>query len=74
MSTEDGERSGRPKDVVTDENIKKINKMILNKRKLKLNEIADTPKISTESSVQRGYRASLLLTKNNDELMIWSSV
>ncbi|KAF7277691.1 hypothetical protein GWI33_009302 [Rhynchophorus ferrugineus] len=48
MSTEDGERSGRPKQVVTDENIKKIHKMILNDRKLKLNEIADTLKISTE--------------------------
>ncbi|KAF7268042.1 hypothetical protein GWI33_018785 [Rhynchophorus ferrugineus] len=29
MSTEDGERSGHPKDVVTDENIEKIHKMIL---------------------------------------------
>ncbi|KAF7272699.1 hypothetical protein GWI33_014544 [Rhynchophorus ferrugineus] len=48
MSTEDGERSGRPKEVVTDENIKKIDKMILNDRKLKLNEIAHTLKISTE--------------------------
>ncbi|KAF7265070.1 hypothetical protein GWI33_021592 [Rhynchophorus ferrugineus] len=48
MSAEDGERSGRPKEVVTDENIKTIHKMILNGRKLKLNEIADTLKISTE--------------------------
>ncbi|KAF7264394.1 hypothetical protein GWI33_023317 [Rhynchophorus ferrugineus] len=48
MSTEDGERSGSLKEVVTDENIKKIHKMILNDRKLKLNEIADTLKISTE--------------------------
>ncbi|KAF7286080.1 hypothetical protein GWI33_008029 [Rhynchophorus ferrugineus] len=48
MSTEDGERRGRPKEVVTDENSKKIHKMILNDRKLKLNEIADTLKISTE--------------------------
>ncbi|KAF7280496.1 hypothetical protein GWI33_005835 [Rhynchophorus ferrugineus] len=47
MSTEDGERSGHPKAVVTDEN-KKIHKIILNYRKLKLNEIADTLKISTE--------------------------
>ncbi|KAF7265008.1 hypothetical protein GWI33_021745 [Rhynchophorus ferrugineus] len=30
MSTEDDERSGRPKEVVTDENIKKIHKTILN--------------------------------------------
>ncbi|KAF7275528.1 hypothetical protein GWI33_011628 [Rhynchophorus ferrugineus] len=48
MSTEDSERSGSSKEVVTDENIKKIHKMILNDRKLKLNEIADTLKISTE--------------------------
>ncbi|KAF7280493.1 hypothetical protein GWI33_005832 [Rhynchophorus ferrugineus] len=47
ISTEDGERSGRPKVVVTGENIKKVHKMILNNRKLKLNEIADTLKIST---------------------------
>ncbi|KAF7269843.1 hypothetical protein GWI33_017133 [Rhynchophorus ferrugineus] len=48
MSSEDGERSGRLKKVITDENIKQIHKMILNDRKLKLNEIADTLKISTE--------------------------
>ncbi|KAF7265481.1 hypothetical protein GWI33_021135 [Rhynchophorus ferrugineus] len=48
MSTEDGERSGLPKVVVTDENIKKIHKMILNDRKLKLNEITDILKISTK--------------------------
>ncbi|KAF7281392.1 hypothetical protein GWI33_004869 [Rhynchophorus ferrugineus] len=48
MSTKDGERSGCPKEVVTDENIKKIHKMVLNDRKFKLNEITDTLKISTE--------------------------
>ncbi|KAF7278842.1 hypothetical protein GWI33_007905 [Rhynchophorus ferrugineus] len=48
MSTKRGERSGRPKEVVTDINIKKIHKMILNERKLKLYEIVDTLKISTE--------------------------
>ncbi|KAF7272073.1 hypothetical protein GWI33_015126 [Rhynchophorus ferrugineus] len=48
MSTEDGERNGRPKEVVTDENIKKIRNMILNDRKLKLNDITHTLKISTE--------------------------
>ncbi|KAF7279819.1 hypothetical protein GWI33_006702 [Rhynchophorus ferrugineus] len=48
MSIEDGERSGRSKEVVTDENNKKIHKMILNDRKLKLNEIADTLDIPTE--------------------------
>ncbi|KAF7283834.1 hypothetical protein GWI33_022871 [Rhynchophorus ferrugineus] len=30
MSTEDGGRSGRPKEVVTEKKIKKIHKMILN--------------------------------------------
>ncbi|KAF7272296.1 hypothetical protein GWI33_014920 [Rhynchophorus ferrugineus] len=48
MNTEDGERSGHPKEVAAEENIKKIHKMILIERKLKLNEIADTIKISTE--------------------------
>ncbi|KAF7276305.1 hypothetical protein GWI33_010683 [Rhynchophorus ferrugineus] len=48
MSTEDGELSGRPKGVATDEIIKKLYKMISNDRKLKLNEIADSLKISTE--------------------------
>ncbi|KAF7271092.1 hypothetical protein GWI33_015978 [Rhynchophorus ferrugineus] len=48
MSTEDGERSVRSKEVVTDEKILKIHKMILSIRKLKFNEIADTLKISTE--------------------------
>ncbi|KAF7283833.1 hypothetical protein GWI33_022870 [Rhynchophorus ferrugineus] len=48
MSTEDGERSGRPKEVATDENVKKIHKMIFKDSKLKLNKIADTLKISIE--------------------------
>lgn len=48
MSTEDGERSGRPKETVTDENIKKVQKIILNDRKMKLIEIADIVKISSE--------------------------
>ncbi|KAF7269531.1 hypothetical protein GWI33_017426 [Rhynchophorus ferrugineus] len=48
MSTEGGERNGRPKAVVTDKNIQKIYKMILNDRTLKLNEISDTLKIPTE--------------------------
>lgn len=48
MSTEDDERSGRPKEAVTDENIKKIHKMILDDRKLKLHEIAEALKISKE--------------------------
>ncbi|KAF7280975.1 hypothetical protein GWI33_005307 [Rhynchophorus ferrugineus] len=48
MSTEDCERSGRPKEFVTDENIKITHKMILNYGKLKLNEIAHSLEISTE--------------------------
>ncbi|KAF7265271.1 hypothetical protein GWI33_021265 [Rhynchophorus ferrugineus] len=48
MSTKDSLRSGLPKEVVTDQNIKKNHKIILNDRKLKLNEIADPLKISTE--------------------------
>lgn len=48
MSTEDGERSGRPKEAVSDENIQKIHKIILKDRKVKLKEIADIVKISSE--------------------------
>ncbi|CAK1586950.1 unnamed protein product [Parnassius mnemosyne] len=48
MSTENDERSGRPKEAVTDENIKKIHKMILEDRKLRLICIADPLKISKE--------------------------
>jgi transposase len=46
MSIEDDSRSGRPKEAVTDENIKKVHKIILNDRKVKLIEIAETLKIS----------------------------
>ncbi|KAF7277465.1 hypothetical protein GWI33_007204 [Rhynchophorus ferrugineus] len=46
MSTQ--ERSERPKQVFTNKNITKIHKLILHERKLKLNEITDTLKISTE--------------------------
>jgi len=48
MSTEDDERTGRPKVALTDENIKKkkIHKMILEDRKVKSMVIADTLKIS----------------------------
>lgn len=47
-TTSDAERSGRPKEAVTSENIRQIHKIILNNRKVKLSEIADTLKISTE--------------------------
>lgn len=46
MSIEDDGRSGRPKEAVTEENIKKIHKIILNDRKVKLIELAETLKIS----------------------------
>jgi hypothetical protein len=39
-------RSGRLKEAVSDENIKKVHKIILNDRKVKLVEIAETLKIS----------------------------
>ena len=48
MSTEDDARSGRPKEAVTDENIKKVHKIIFYNRKVKLSEIAKTLKISKE--------------------------
>lgn len=47
-NTDDAERSGRPKEAVTPENIKKVRKMILNDRKLKLIDIAESLKISKE--------------------------
>ena len=48
MSTEDDEGRGRPKTVVTDENIKKIHKIILENRKVSLEQIVETLKISKE--------------------------
>ncbi|QQP54963.1 Mariner transposase, partial [Caligus rogercresseyi] len=48
VSTNGDKRSGRPKEVVTPENIKIIHKMILNDRKVKLIQIAETLKISKE--------------------------
>ena len=42
MSTEDDAHSGRPKEAaVTDENIKKVHKIIFDNRKVKLIEIAE---------------------------------
>jgi hypothetical protein len=38
LKFEDDERSGRPKEAVTDENIKKVHKIILNDRRVKLIE------------------------------------
>jgi len=48
-STEDAERSGRPKSAVVPENIKKVHKLVLKDRKMKLREIADTLTISEGS-------------------------
>ncbi|VVC26114.1 Hypothetical protein CINCED_3A012498 [Cinara cedri] len=42
-----GECSGCPKEAVTDENIKKVHRIILNNREVKLIEIADIVKISS---------------------------
>jgi hypothetical protein len=46
ISIEDDARSGRPKEAISDENIKKVHKIILNGRKVNLIEIAETLKIS----------------------------
>lgn len=48
MSTEDDARSGRPKEAVTDENVKKIHKIILGDRKIRLIDKAEALKISKE--------------------------
>ncbi|KAF7268089.1 hypothetical protein GWI33_018750 [Rhynchophorus ferrugineus] len=48
MSSEDGERNLHPKEGGKDETLYKIHKMILNGRKLKVNEITDILNISTE--------------------------
>ena len=45
-NTDDAKRSGRPKSVVVPENITKVHKIVLDDRKLKLREIADTLKVS----------------------------
>lgn len=47
-STSDAERSGRPKEVTTEEMIEKIHDIVLNDRKVKLSEIVDIVNISKE--------------------------
>ncbi|KAG5346679.1 SETMR methyltransferase, partial [Acromyrmex charruanus] len=47
-STTDEVRSGRPSDAVTEDNVKKIHEMVLADRKVKVRELADATKISTE--------------------------
>jgi hypothetical protein len=51
MSIKDDALSGRSKEAVTDENIKKVHKIIFNNRKVKLIELAETLKISKERVV-----------------------
>jgi precorrin-6B methylase 1 len=46
MCIEGNTRSGRPKEAVSDENNKKVHTIIVNDRKMKLIEIAETLKIS----------------------------
>ncbi|GFW43068.1 mariner Mos1 transposase [Trichonephila clavipes] len=63
MSTEDDARSGHPKEAVTDENIKKVHKIIFDNRKVKLIEIAETLKISKErvgKTINNDYYVALL--------------
>ena len=50
--TDDGERSVRPIEVVTTENIKIVHKLIISDRKLKSREIAETVKISEAVCLQ----------------------
>lgn len=47
-STNDSERSGRPKEVTIPKYIKQIHKMVLNDRRLKVREIADSLNMSEE--------------------------
>ncbi|XP_033225877.1 uncharacterized protein LOC117178558 [Belonocnema kinseyi] len=47
-STVDAERSGRPKEVTTPENVEKIHDMMLNDPKVKLREVANAVGISLE--------------------------
>ena len=87
MSTEDDARGARPKEAVTDKNIKKVHKIILDDCKMELIEISEALKISKERvgdilneylSMRKlclsGCRTSSQSTKNNNELMILSCV
>ena len=79
--TDDAERKC-PNEAVTPENIKKIHKIVLNDRKVKLRELADIVEISKERVGfilhehlnMSGCRVCSLLTKNENVLMILSSV
>jgi hypothetical protein len=89
MCIEGDGRSGRPKEALTDENIKNILKIILNDRKVKLIEIAETLRVqryqrnvfdiscmniwTCKSCVQSGCRACSQSIKSNNVLMIRSN-
>ena len=47
-SLEDDERSGRPKTATTDENIAKVQQMVLDDRRIKVREIAEVMNMSKE--------------------------
>ncbi len=48
IDTDDAERSGRPNEAVTPENIKKFHKIVLNDQNVKLRELADMVNKSKE--------------------------
>ena len=87
MSIEDDAPSERPKEAVTDENIKKVHKIIFDNRKMKLIEIAETLKISKErvghivheyldmrKLCSKWVLSELTIDQNNNESMILRSV
>lgn len=47
-SMEDDQRPGRPKTASTDNNIKKIHQMVINNRRIKVRDVAETMEISKE--------------------------
>jgi hypothetical protein len=65
-NVEDVATSGRPKEAVPDENIKKVHKIILSDRKVKLIEIAETLKIS-EKRVEHIVHEYLNMQKRVDD-------
>lgn len=52
MDTNDAERSGRPNEAVTQQNINQVLKIVKEDRKVKLREIAEIVKISTGRCLQ----------------------
>jgi hypothetical protein len=83
MCIEGDARSGLPKEAVSDENIKKVHNIILNDRKVKWIEIAETLKISKDHvrhivhehlDIRKLCRACSQSFKSNNVLMIQSNV